>query len=69
MYRAKKGVGGVVGFLMKLLISAIFIFPFLWMVSLALQTDAEVTTFTIISHSPTLQNLSTPGMWRRSTSI
>jgi len=56
MYRAKKGVGGVVGFLMKLLISAIFIFPFLWMVSLALQTDAEVTTFTMISHSPTLQN-------------
>jgi len=57
MYRAKKGVGGVVGFLMKLLISAIFIFPFLWMVSLALQTDAEVTTFTIISHSPNASKL------------
>lgn len=58
MYKLKKGVGGVMGFLLKLLVSAIFIFPFLWMVSLAFQTDAEITSIpiTMISKSPTLQN-------------
>lgn len=62
MYNAKKGAGTAVGFLMKLIVAAIFIFPFLWMVSLALQTDAEVTTFTLIPHTPTLKNFA--DAWR-----
>lgn len=52
----KKYAGSTVGFLMKLLVSAIFIFPFLWMVSLAFQTDAEVARLTIIPATPTLEN-------------
>ena len=56
MYKAKKGIGGVVGFLFKLIVSAIFIFPFLWMLSLSLQSDMDITKLTIIPSSPTLQN-------------
>lgn len=56
MYKTQKRIGNAVGILLKLLVSAIFIFPFLWMVSLSLQTDAEIATLTIIPSSPTLQN-------------
>ena len=56
MYKAKKGIGGVVGFLFKLIVSAIFIFPFLWMVSLSLQTDMEISRFTLIPKTPSLEN-------------
>lgn len=56
MYHTKKKVSGAVGFLLKLLVTCIFIFPFLWMVSLSLQTDAEITAFTMIPRSPSLQN-------------
>ncbi len=56
MYAKKVGVGNVVGFLMKLLVSAIFIFPFLWMVSLSLQNDLEVARLTFWPSSPTLEN-------------
>lgn len=56
MYSLRKIVGDIVSFLLKLLIAAIFIFPFLWMVSLSLQTDAEITRLTFIPSSPTLEN-------------
>ena len=56
MYQTRKAVGSAVSFLLKLIVSAIFIFPFLWMVSLSLQSDTEITTLTIIPSSPTLQN-------------
>lgn len=56
MYSTGKKVGNVVGFLMKLLVAAIFIFPFLWMISLSLQTDQEVARLTFIPSSPTLEN-------------
>ncbi len=56
MYKTQKRIGNAVGILLKLIVSAIFIFPFLWMVSLSLQTDAEIATLTIIPTSPTLQN-------------
>lgn len=56
MYNFKKAVNTIVGILMKLLVSMIFIFPFLWMVSLSLQTDAEVASFTLLPATPTLQN-------------
>lgn len=62
MYKAKKGIGGVVGFLFKLIVSAIFIFPFLWMLSLSLQSDMDITKLTIIPSSPTLQNFA--NAWR-----
>ena len=56
MYSAKKAAGNTVGFLMKFLVSAIFIFPFLWMISLSLQTDAEVAQLTLVPATPTLEN-------------
>ena len=62
MYKAKKGIGGVVGFLLKLIVSAIFIFPFLWMLSLALQSDMDITKLTLIPEEPTLQNFA--NAWR-----
>ena len=62
MYKAKKGIGGVVGFLFKLIVSAIFIFSFLWMLSLSLQSDMDITKLTIIPSSPTLQNFA--NAWR-----
>ena len=62
MYKAKKGIGGVVGFLLKLIVSAIFIFPFLWMLSLALQSDMDITKLTLIPKQPTLQNFA--NAWR-----
>lgn len=62
MYKAKKGIGGVVGFLFKLIVAAIFIFPFLWMLSLSLQSDMDITKLTIIPSSPTLQNFA--NAWR-----
>lgn len=56
MDRTRNGVGSIVSFLMKLLVSFIFIFPFLWMLSLSLQSDAEIARFTLIPQSPTLEN-------------
>jgi sn-glycerol 3-phosphate transport system permease protein len=58
MYYVKKVIQGGAGFLTKLLVSAIFIFPFLWMVSLSLQTDAEITRLpiTMIPGTPSFQN-------------
>ena len=58
MHYVKKVIQGGAGFLTKLLVSAIFIFPFLWMVSLSLQTDAEITRLpiTMIPGTPSFQN-------------
>jgi sn-glycerol 3-phosphate transport system permease protein len=42
--------------LFKILVAAVFIFPFLWMLSLSLQTEEEVARFTLIPQTPTLQN-------------
>ena len=59
MYAFRNTVSYVMGLLMKVLVSAIFIFPFLWMVSLALQTQAETQTLpvTLIPSSLNFQNL------------
>lgn len=56
MYSSRKIIGDIVSFLLKLLVAAIFIFPFLWMVSLSLQSDAEITRLTFFPSSPTLEN-------------
>lgn len=56
MYQTRKRVGGGVSILMKIVVSFIFIFPFLWMLSLSLQSDAEIARFTLIPQSPTLAN-------------
>lgn len=47
--------------IVKLIIVAIFIFPFLWMISMALQTEREVNTFpiTLIPHVPQFKNIVT----------
>ena len=50
------------GFLLKLIVSAIFIFPFLWMLSLSLQSDMDITKLTLIPEQPTLQNFA--NAWR-----
>ncbi|MGN0802016.1 MAG: carbohydrate ABC transporter permease [Candidatus Faecivicinus sp.] len=55
-YSVQKKASSGVGILMKLIVSAIFIFPFLWMISLALQTDQEIARLTFIPSSPTLEN-------------
>ena len=58
MYMVKQSVKFMTGLLMKLLVSAIFIFPFLWMLSVALQTQAETQTLpvTLIPGIPQFQN-------------
>ncbi|MEG0741449.1 MAG: carbohydrate ABC transporter permease [Clostridia bacterium] len=58
MYNVRKAISFIVGLLMKILVAAIFIFPFLWMVSLALQTKAETQSLpaTLIPSSLYLQN-------------
>lgn len=56
MYSTRKIIGDIVSFLLKLFVAAVFIFPFLWMVSLALQSDAEITRLTFFPSSPTLDN-------------
>lgn len=55
-YSARKKVSHGMGILMKILESAIFIFPFLWMLSLSLQTDLEISRLTLIPKTPTLDN-------------
>ncbi len=59
MYEIKKAASDTVGLLMKLLVSFIFIFPFLWMISVALQTQPETQTLpvTLIPAIPQFQNI------------
>lgn len=58
MYALKNSASRLTGILMKLLVSAIFIFPFLWMVSLSFQTLAETQMMpvTLIPGSLNFQN-------------
>lgn len=58
MYALRNSVSYLIGLLMKILVSAIFIFPFLWMVSLSLQTQAETQMLpvTLIPSSLNFQN-------------
>lgn len=58
MYKVRQTVSFILGLLMKILVSAIFIFPFLWMISLALQTKTETQTLpaTLIPAAPIFQN-------------
>lgn len=44
MYEFRQKVGFVFSSLLKIIVALIFIFPFLWMISLAFQTDSEVMT-------------------------
>lgn len=61
MYTIRRYLGRTLSIFLKLLISAIFVFPFLWMVSIALQTQKETTTtpITLIPSSPQFQNIIT----------
>lgn len=61
MYKAKKTVSLIADVLLKLIVAFIFIFPFLWMVSLSLQTKAETQTLpsTLIPAIPQFQNFVT----------
>ncbi len=58
MYEIKKATSNVAGLLMKLFVSFIFVFPFLWMLSVALQTQAETQSLpvTLIPSIPQFQN-------------
>ena len=58
MYEIKKATSNLAGLLMKLFVSFIFVFPFLWMLSVALQTQAETQSLpvTLIPSIPQFQN-------------
>lgn len=58
MYEIKKATSNVAGLLMKLFVSFIFVFPFLWMLSVALQTQAETQSLpvTLIPSIPQFHN-------------
>ena len=42
MYKTKKRLVGVISFLLKAAVIMFFVFPFLWMLSIALQTREEI---------------------------
>ena len=44
MYSFSQKVWAVIGFVLKALLIFVFVFPFLWMLSVALQSDAEITS-------------------------
>lgn len=58
MYKTTQKITGAVSLLCKLAIIILFIFPFLWMFSISLQTTAEISTFpaTLIPGSPQFGN-------------
>ena len=56
MKKLLKGLRHSFDILFKIMIAAIFIFPFLWMLSLSLQTDEEVARFTMLPHTPTFDS-------------
>lgn len=64
-YRTRKKIEGFIGSLFKILIIAVFVFPFLWMLSISLQTELEVNTFpaTLIPSVPQFINYVTA--WHR----
>lgn len=65
MYKKTQKVIGGCSLLFKLAIIFLFVFPFLWMLSISLQTTAEISTFpaTLIPKTPQLANYATA--WAR----
>ena len=65
MYKTTERIIGVLSFIVKVVIILLFIFPFLWMISISLQTQAEITTFpaTILPKVPQFINYLTA--WNR----
>jgi len=58
MYGVSQNIKNTANIILKILVIAIFAFPFLWVISVSLQTDAEVNTFpaTIIPKTPQFNN-------------
>lgn len=58
MYKTTEFILNVFSTLLKILVLLIFIFPFFWMVSIALQSTAEISTFpaTFLPAVPQFQN-------------
>ncbi|NLG88157.1 MAG: carbohydrate ABC transporter permease [Clostridiaceae bacterium] len=58
MYGVSQNIKNTANIILKILVVAIFAFPFLWVISVSLQTDAEVNTFpaTIIPKTPQFNN-------------
>ena len=44
-YRTRQKIENIISSILKILIIAVFVFPFLWMLSISLQTEKEVNTF------------------------
>jgi sn-glycerol 3-phosphate transport system permease protein len=59
MNRLLKGLFKVLDICIKIIVIGVFVFPFLWMISMALQTNQEVNTFptTFIPKIPQFKNL------------
>jgi sn-glycerol 3-phosphate transport system permease protein len=47
MYQTRQKIGQVIGILVKVIICVIFIFPFVWMLSVSFQTEQETTRLPI----------------------
>lgn len=64
-YRTRKRIEGLISTLCKVLIIAIFVFPFLWMLSISLQTQKEISSFpaTLVPAVPQFSNYATA--WSR----
>ena len=58
MYKTTEKILSIVSTLLKIFVVLIFVFPFLWMISISLQTSAEISTFpaTLLPSSPQFSN-------------
>lgn len=58
MYKTTEKILSIVSTLLKIFVVLIFVFPFLWMISISLQTSAEISTFpaTLLPSSPQFVN-------------
>lgn len=65
MYKTTERILGIVSTLLKIIVILIFIFPFLWMISISLQSSAEISTFpaTLLPETPRFVNYLTA--WAR----
>lgn len=65
MYKTKQKINSTISGIAKVLVSLVFIFPFVWMISIALQTKSETNTLpiTFIPTSPQFVNFITA--WNR----
>lgn len=65
MYKTTERIIGVVSALLKIVIILIFVFPFLWMISISLQSSAEISSFpaTFLPATPQFVNYLTA--WTR----